>query len=209
MPDNEETPGARASPPSRWRSTETFQQFLREMEEYRLSPEGRRYEAAERAAEADLQAWLADQPVVVMQRHGGQVPEQWEGEVDGHSFYFRERGGEWAIELDLQEQRHGSPRRKVIAAGTIADDGYGQSSRGRAMFIVTTIRDYLQRNRGARSLEYRVEWSSEDNEFVGLVAEFPSLSWLAPSESEALHGIVELVQRITDGESDSDGGGHS
>ena len=26
---------------------------------------------------------------------------------------------------------------------------------------------------------YRVTWSSEDNEFVGLVAEFPLLSWLS------------------------------
>jgi len=27
---------------------------------------------------------------------------------------------------------------------------------------------------------YRVTWSSYDNEHVGLCAEFPSLSWLAP-----------------------------
>ena len=27
---------------------------------------------------------------------------------------------------------------------------------------------------------YRVTWSAEDNEHVGLCAEFPSLSWLAP-----------------------------
>jgi len=26
---------------------------------------------------------------------------------------------------------------------------------------------------------YRVTWSSEDNEYVGSCAEFPSLSWLA------------------------------
>ena len=198
MPDDDETLGDRSSsPPSRWRSAETFQNFLREMDEYRRSPEGRRYEAAEQAAETDLQAWLADQPGVVIPRHGGQVPEQWEGEVDGHSFYFRERGGEWAIELDLQEQPHGATQGEVIAAGTIAYDGYGQSSRERAKFIVTTIRDYLRRNRSAESLQYRVEWSSEDNEFVGRVAEFPSLSWLAPSKNEALRGIIDLVQYIT------------
>jgi predicted RNase H-like HicB family nuclease len=40
---------------------------------------------------------------------------------------------------------------------------------------------------------YRVEWSPEDNEFVGLVAEFPSLSWLAPTHAEAMQGIVEQV----------------
>ena len=27
---------------------------------------------------------------------------------------------------------------------------------------------------------YRITWSSEDGEHVGLCAEFPSLSWLAP-----------------------------
>lgn len=28
---------------------------------------------------------------------------------------------------------------------------------------------------------YRVTWSAEDNEHVGLCAEFPSVSWLAPT----------------------------
>ena len=40
---------------------------------------------------------------------------------------------------------------------------------------------------------YRVIWSEEDQEHVGLVAEFPSLSWLAKSQGEALHGITKLV----------------
>ena len=29
---------------------------------------------------------------------------------------------------------------------------------------------------------YRVQWSEEDREFVGLCTEFPSLSWLAESQ---------------------------
>ena len=33
---------------------------------------------------------------------------------------------------------------------------------------------------------YRVAWSVEDGEHVATVAEFPSLSWLAHTESEAL-----------------------
>ena len=41
---------------------------------------------------------------------------------------------------------------------------------------------------------YRVVWSEEDGEHVGLVAEFPSLSWLAKSATEALKGIMRLVQ---------------
>ena len=40
---------------------------------------------------------------------------------------------------------------------------------------------------------YRVTWSAEDSEFVGLCTEFPSLSWLAPTEQEACSGIRQLV----------------
>jgi predicted HicB family RNase H-like nuclease len=40
---------------------------------------------------------------------------------------------------------------------------------------------------------YRVTWSEEDNEFVGLCAEFPSLSWLASTPEEALQGIRRVV----------------
>lgn len=40
---------------------------------------------------------------------------------------------------------------------------------------------------------YRVAWSAEDAEYVGLCAEFSSLSWLAPTSDEALSGIRRLV----------------
>jgi predicted HicB family RNase H-like nuclease len=40
---------------------------------------------------------------------------------------------------------------------------------------------------------YRVVWSEEDKEYVGLCAEFPSLSWLAHSQENALKGIREVV----------------
>jgi predicted HicB family RNase H-like nuclease len=43
---------------------------------------------------------------------------------------------------------------------------------------------------------YRVLWSEEDREHVGLCAEFPSLSWLAPSQGEALNGITRLVAEV-------------
>lgn len=42
---------------------------------------------------------------------------------------------------------------------------------------------------------YRVTWSEDDREHVGLCAEFPSLSWLEPTPEEALRGIRKLVQR--------------
>ena len=41
---------------------------------------------------------------------------------------------------------------------------------------------------------YRILWSDEDKEFVGLCAEFPSLSWLASTAEEALKGIRSLVK---------------
>lgn len=40
---------------------------------------------------------------------------------------------------------------------------------------------------------YRVTWSPEDGEHVGLCVEFPSLSWLAPAPEEALVGIRQVV----------------
>ena len=40
---------------------------------------------------------------------------------------------------------------------------------------------------------YRVTWSEDDNEYVGLCAEFPSLSWLASTPEAALKGIQKLV----------------
>ncbi len=45
---------------------------------------------------------------------------------------------------------------------------------------------------------FRVEWSAEDDEWVGLVAEFPSLSWLADDPVEALQGIRGIVDEVVD-----------
>ena len=41
---------------------------------------------------------------------------------------------------------------------------------------------------------YRITWSAEDDEHVGLCAEFPLLSWLAPTPARALSGIQRLVR---------------
>jgi len=40
---------------------------------------------------------------------------------------------------------------------------------------------------------YRVTWSEDDNEHIGLCAEFPSLSWLSATPEAALKGIRKLV----------------
>jgi predicted RNase H-like HicB family nuclease len=43
---------------------------------------------------------------------------------------------------------------------------------------------------------YRVTWSEEDQEYIGLCAEFPSLSWLDVSPEAALAGIRGLVVEV-------------
>jgi predicted HicB family RNase H-like nuclease len=43
---------------------------------------------------------------------------------------------------------------------------------------------------------YRVSWSPNDGEYVASCAEFPSLSWLAEDDIEALRGIKAVVQQV-------------
>ncbi|WP_018133644.1 type II toxin-antitoxin system HicB family antitoxin [Acaricomes phytoseiuli] len=43
---------------------------------------------------------------------------------------------------------------------------------------------------------YRVAWHPEDGEFVATVAEFPSLSWLAETSTEAFEGIQVLARDV-------------
>lgn len=43
---------------------------------------------------------------------------------------------------------------------------------------------------------YRVTWSEEDQEYVGLCAEFSSLSWLAQTPEAALKGIRNVVAEV-------------
>jgi hypothetical protein len=134
------------------------------VDEFWASPEGRRVAAARRAEEDELAVWLADNPDVDVGKHGGLAPEQWWGEVDGHSFYFRERHDHWRIELDLRPSGRFSrvwvggdldddasfePREieegEVVAVGTTADEGYGTTPVERIRFITTTIRTKLGR----------------------------------------------------------------
>ena len=43
---------------------------------------------------------------------------------------------------------------------------------------------------------YRVTWSEDDREYVGLCVEFPSLSWLSSSPEAALRGIRRVVADV-------------
>ncbi len=43
---------------------------------------------------------------------------------------------------------------------------------------------------------YRVTWSEDDKEYVGLCVEFPSLSWLTKTPEGALRGIRKVVADV-------------
>lgn len=143
---------------------ERFNASMAEMDNFWGSPEGRAVAELRSREEATLQEWLDANRDVIVTNHGGMAPEQWNGAVDGHSFYFRERHDQWRIELDL----HPSGRfyrawvagdldddasyedREVEAGEIIADgntgaDGYGATLVERAQFITDTIRAHLRR----------------------------------------------------------------
>jgi len=45
-------------------------------------------------------------------------------------------------------------------------------------------------------MEYKVIWSEEDKEYVGLCDEFSSLSWLDETREKALQGIKDVVREV-------------
>lgn len=52
---------------------------------------------------------------------------------------------------------------------------------------------------------YRLTWSQEDAEHIGLCTEFPSLSWLANTPEAALAGIRQMVaDTVTDMQSNGE-----
>jgi hypothetical protein len=111
-----------------------------------------------------LDEWLTTQRGVTIRSHGGFAPELWTGEVDGHSFTFRERHGQWDIKIDHRPSgefvkqftgtgpdgtaTYGTRELEVgelIASGTIGDASYGTTAIERAQFIIEKIRAHLTR----------------------------------------------------------------
>lgn len=110
--------------------------------------------------EAAIAAWLAGQSGVNARRTSSAAPEQWDGTVDGHTFYFRERGGHWRIELDLRESGRFARRLVEVAEngdfitepvpvmeGDVIAEGIdsqlGVTAEEHIALIVRTIRDHL------------------------------------------------------------------
>ncbi len=129
-------------------------------DEYRNSPEAIARQVEYDAELARIGEWVAAHEGVEAQRTSEYCPEQWEGTVDTHSFYFRERRGEWRIELDLEPNGHfarrvvgAGPDGKMITepaeltSGTVIADGLesalGETAVHHLEFIVRTIREHL------------------------------------------------------------------
>lgn len=43
---------------------------------------------------------------------------------------------------------------------------------------------------------YKVFWSDEDQEYIGVCEEFPSLSFLDSDKFKAFEGVIELVKSV-------------
>jgi len=61
------------------------------------------------------------------------------------------------------------------------------------------IEDKYERKREqVNKYNYKISWSDDDNEYVGLCEKYPSLSWLAKTPEDALRGIIKLVNEVED-----------
>lgn len=134
--------------------------WSRSIDEFWASPEGQAATAKREAERAEVEAWIAAHPGVEARQTTEIAPEQWEGRVDGRSFYFRERHGHWRIELDLEPDGHFANRvvgtdedgkmitesveatsGAVIAEGV--DSALGATDLDHLEFIVRTIQEHV------------------------------------------------------------------
>jgi predicted RNase H-like HicB family nuclease len=65
-----------------------------------------------------------------------------------------------------------------------------------AWFTIERMFDLDEGTDAPISQTYTAPRRWEDGEYVGLCAEFPSLSWLAPTTSEAVVGIERVVDQV-------------
>lgn len=54
----------------------------------------------------------------------------------------------------------------------------------------------MKKTKNTDHYTYRVTWSEEDEQYVGLCAEFPSLSWLESTPEKTLRGIRKVVHDV-------------
>jgi hypothetical protein len=131
-----------------------------QLEEYWASPGAQELTRAREEECAEVAAWLEAHPGVTAEQTTACAPEQWQGTVDGRSFYFRERHGEWRIEIDLESTGHQAQRvigtgpdgelltePVEMTAGTVIAEGLdtalGQTAPEHLEFIVGKIREHV------------------------------------------------------------------
>ena len=131
-------------------------------EEFQASPEAEARRRARDAESAAIEAWITAQPGVTADRPVFACPEVWEGTIDGHSFFFRERHGSWRIELDLEPDGTFADRvvgtsadgemlteRIELTSGPVIAQGdeseLGDGAVAHLAFVVDTVRTHLAR----------------------------------------------------------------
>lgn len=80
-------------------------------------------------------------------------------------------------------------RQRAVVAGRVEPIG----AQGIAATADTPALDLVELDGHPERCDYSVVWSAADNQHVGLVAQFPSLSFMAPSPPAALVGIIQVV----------------
>lgn len=146
------------------RREENHRRWLESLDEFHSSAEGQELARACAAQRAEVAEWIEAHPGVTAEQTTWAAPEQWEGEVDGRSFYFRERHGQWRIELDLEltgrfvsrwvgtgpdgemlTEPVETTEGEVIAEG--AESALGDTTVAHLEFIVRTIREHTTAER--------------------------------------------------------------
>lgn len=132
----------------------------RSVREFLHTPAAQELRDQHEREEAAVATWVTGDPGVEARRTSWYAPEQWEGAVDGHSFYFRERHGMWRIELDLEPSGRFAERLTDVSddgelftepvelqEGEVISEGVesqlGDGPVEHLDFVVRTIRDHL------------------------------------------------------------------
>lgn len=109
----------------------------------------------------EIQRYLANEPGVRAERTCTMAPEVWEGTIDGRTFFFRERHGEWRIEIDLVPDGHiaqryvgtGADGEMItepveLTSGPVIAEGFegqlGDTAVDHLAFIVRTVRGFIR-----------------------------------------------------------------
>ena len=110
------------------------------LDEIRSSPDAIRTRRRIAEQERAVLAWLDSRPGVEATLTCWAAPETWEGTVDGHAFFFRERWDKWRLRLDVDQE--------VPASGTVIARGLeeelGDDLVSHLSFVVDTIRCHLR-----------------------------------------------------------------